>query len=115
MKEGSIIWDKPMRYLAHIQNGAWHPRIGAFQWFGSFVSIAGVWLVAGVSFALSGSVLGYLYMAGTALSWVVYSFLTRSLFARRSGIYIVFWQSVAGFLCFIPFAVFELPRWEVPS
>ena len=27
------------------------PRIGAFQWFGSFISIAGVVLVAGVSFA----------------------------------------------------------------
>ncbi|MCL2835075.1 MAG: DMT family transporter, partial [Treponema sp.] len=90
-------------------------RISVFQWFGSFISIGGVWLVAGVSFALSGSVLGYLYMAGAAVSWVVYSFLTRSLFARRSGIYIVFWQSVAGFLCFIPFAVRELPRWGSPG
>jgi len=91
------------------------PHIGAFQWFGSFISIAGVVLVAGVSFAFSGSILGYIFMAGAAFSWVAYSFLTRSLFARRSGIYIVFWQSVAGFLCFIPFAALELPRWGNPN
>jgi len=97
------------------RKGKTGPRIGAFQWLGSFISIAGVWLVAGVTLALSGSVLGYIYMAGAALSWVAYSFLTRSLFKRCSRIYIVFWQSVAGFLCFIPFAAFELPRWGSPG
>jgi len=89
--------------------------IGARQWFGSFISIAGVWMVAGVSFALSGSILGYIYMAGAAVSWVIYSFLTRTLFARCSRIYIVFWQTAAGFLCFIPFSVMEMPRWGHPS
>jgi drug/metabolite transporter (DMT)-like permease len=81
------------------------------QWIGCLVSISGVWLVAGVSIAISGSVLGYVYMAGAALSWVVYSFLTRSLFNRCSRIYIVFWQSVAGFICFIPFAASEFQNW----
>jgi drug/metabolite transporter (DMT)-like permease len=81
------------------------------QWIGCLVSIAGVWLVAGVSIAISGSVLGYVYMAGAALSWVVYSFLTRSLFNHCSRIYIVFWQSVAGFICFIPFAAGEFQNW----
>lgn len=85
------------------------------QWLGALVSIAGVWLVAGVSLALSGSALGYIYMAGAALSWVAYSFLTRPLFARCSRIYIVFWQSAAGFICFIPFAAFELGKWGSPG
>jgi len=89
--------------------------IGARQWFGSFISIAGVWLVAGVSFAISGSILGYIYMAGAAVSWVIYSFLTRTLFARCSRIYIVFWQTLAGFLCFIPFSIMEMPRWGNPG
>jgi hypothetical protein len=53
------------------------PRLGARQWLGAFISIGGVWLVAGVSIAISGSILGYIYMAGTALCWVAYSFLTR--------------------------------------
>ena len=90
-------------------------RISARQWIGAFISIAGVWLVAGVSLALSGSVLGYGYMAGAALSWVAYSLLTRPLFARCSRIYIVFWQSAAGFICFIPFSIFEFSRWGRPD
>ncbi|MDR2718369.1 MAG: DMT family transporter [Treponema sp.] len=91
------------------------PRLGARQWIGAFISIAGVWLVAGVSLVLSGSILGYIYMAGAAVCWVAYSLLTRPLFTRCSRIYIVFWQSVAGFLSFIPFSIFELDRWGRPD
>jgi drug/metabolite transporter (DMT)-like permease len=91
------------------------PHIGARQWAGAFISVTGVWLVAGVSFAISGSALGYVYMAGAAVSWVFYSLLTRPLFARCSRIYIVFWQSVAGFICFIPFSIFEMDRWGRPD
>jgi drug/metabolite transporter (DMT)-like permease len=54
-------------------------------------------------------------MAGAALSWVAYCFLSRPLFRRCSRIYIVYWQSVFGFLAFIPFAVFEFPRWGRPD
>jgi drug/metabolite transporter (DMT)-like permease len=98
------------------RNGETVPAgISLRQWTGAFVSIAGVWLVAGVSLALSGSVLGYLYMAGAAISWVAYSLLTRPLFARCSRIYIVFWQSAAGFICFIPFSVFEFRQWGRPD
>jgi drug/metabolite transporter (DMT)-like permease len=85
------------------------------QWFGAFISIAGVWLVAGVSLALSGSVPGYTFMAGSALCWVAYSFLTRPLFSRCSRIYIVYWQSVFGFIGFIPFSVLEISRWGRPD
>jgi drug/metabolite transporter (DMT)-like permease len=54
-------------------------------------------------------------MAGAALCWVAYSLLTRPLFARCSRIYIVFWQSVAGFICFIPFLFTELGQWGTPD
>jgi drug/metabolite transporter (DMT)-like permease len=94
-------------------------RIGGRRWLGAAISMAGVWLVAGVSFALSGSLLGYAYMGGAALSWVAYCFLTRPLFARRSGgnarLYIVFWQSVFGAAAFLPFAIAEYPRWGRPD
>jgi drug/metabolite transporter (DMT)-like permease len=91
------------------------PQPGARQLMGAFISVTGVWLVAGGSFALSGSALGYIYMGGAALSWVAYSLLTRSLFARCSRIYIVFWQSAAGFICFIPFSIFEFSQWGRPD
>jgi drug/metabolite transporter (DMT)-like permease len=91
------------------------PHLGVRQWIGAFISIAGVWLVAGVSLVLSGSVLGYVYMAGAAVCWVAYSLLTRPLFARCSRIYIVFWQSVAGFIGFIPFSISEFGHWGRPD
>ena len=91
------------------------PQVGFLQWLGAIISIAGVWLVAGVSFALSGSALGYIYMAGAAVAWVAYSLLTRPLFDRCSRIYIVFWQTVAGFIGFIPFSIMEFPQWGTPD
>jgi drug/metabolite transporter (DMT)-like permease len=110
----TMIADRISAKIAH-NSGSVPARISVRQWLGAFISIAGVWLVAGVSLALSGSFLGYVYMAGAALSWVSYSLLTRPLFVRCSRIYIVFWQSVAGFICFIPFSILELDRWGKPD
>lgn len=107
-------------------------KIAGRRWFGAFFSLAGVALVARVAARVaagdagtalgpektaggSGNALGYLYMAGAALSWVAYSFLTRPLFSRSSRIHIVFWQSVFGFLGFLPFAALEYPRWGRPD
>jgi drug/metabolite transporter (DMT)-like permease len=86
------------------------------QWIGALVSMIGVWLVARVSFSLETAAagktaLGYLCMAGAAISWVVYSYLTRPLFSRHSQLFIVFWQSLFGFLGFLPFALLEIPSW----
>jgi drug/metabolite transporter (DMT)-like permease len=91
------------------------PRLGFRQWIGAFISIGGVWLVAGVSLAISGSILGYIYMAGAAVCWVAYSLLTRPLFARCSRIYIVFWQTLVGFIFFIPFSIAEFGNWGRPD
>jgi len=81
---------------------------------GALISLAGVALVAGVSFALSGTALGYAYMSGCCVSWVIYCFLTRPLFAGHSRIFIVFWQSLVGFIGFLPFTFFE-PPWKMPG
>jgi drug/metabolite transporter (DMT)-like permease len=92
------------------------PRLGWQSWLGAVISIAGVALIAGVSFSLSGSISGYVYMGGAALCWVTYSLLTRPLFERkRSRLYIVFWQNVFGFLGFLPFAVLEYKNWGQPT
>jgi len=74
--------------------------------------------VAGVSFILSGTAKGYLYMSGSCISWVCYCFLTRPLFARHSRIFIVFWQSAIGFIGFLPFCfleVFTMASWQAPT
>ncbi|MDR0313664.1 MAG: DMT family transporter [Treponema sp.] len=79
---------------------------------GALISLTGVALVAGVSFVLSGTALGYLYMAGACVCWVCYCFLTSPLFARHSRIFIVFWQSAAGFIGFLPFAFYEVSKMQ---
>jgi len=92
------------------------PRLGWKSWLGAFISIAGVALVAGISFSLSGSISGYFYMGGAALCWVAYSLLTRPLFDRkRPRLYIVFWQNFFGFLGLLPFAVLEYKNWGSPT
>ena len=77
---------------------------------GALISLTGVGLVAGVSFALSGTARGYIFMAGACCSWVIYCFLTKPLFTHRSRIYIVFWQSFIGFLGFLPFTFLDASR-----
>jgi drug/metabolite transporter (DMT)-like permease len=92
------------------------PGPGRWRWLGVFISVAGVVMVAKVSFSVSGSIAGYVYMGGAALCWVAYGFLTRPLFGRRrSRIYIVFWQNFFGFLGFLPFAALEYGNWGTPS
>ncbi|MDR2048933.1 MAG: DMT family transporter [Treponema sp.] len=96
------------------QTGASQP--GRRRWLGVFISASGVVMVAKVSFSLSGSTAGYMYMGGAALCWVTYGFLTRPLFDRgRSRIYIVFWQNFFGFLGFLPFALLEHGSWAAPN
>ncbi|MDR3160326.1 MAG: DMT family transporter [Spirochaetaceae bacterium] len=91
------------------------------RWLGTLISIIGVALTAGgpadpaSPSAAGGHILGYLCMGGAAVSWVAYCFLSRPLFGRRSRIFIVYWQTVFGFLGFIPFAVFEAPQWGKPD
>ncbi|MCL2473047.1 MAG: DMT family transporter, partial [Treponema sp.] len=81
---------------------------------GALISLAGVALVAGVSFVFTGTAKGYLFMTGACVSWVIYCFLTRPLFSRRSQTYIVFWQSLIGLLGFLPFTFFEA-SWRIPN
>ena len=85
---------------------------------GALISLTGVALVAGVSFGISGTIKGYVYMFAACISWIFYCFIIRPLFSRHSQIFIVFWQSVIGFLGFIPFSFFEIitrNNWQMPG
>ena len=101
-KEGSKTGEKPALHKAILTV------------IGALISLSGVALVAGVSLTLSGTALGYLFMAGACVSWVCYCFLTAPLFKLHSRIFIVFWQSFIGLLGFLPFVIFE-PSWKMPG
>jgi len=87
------------------------------RWAGAALSMFGVYLVVLPSLPSAGPLqtasdpVGYLFMFGAALSWVGYALLTQGLSSKRSRIYIVFWQSLFGFLGFLPFTCFEQPHW----
>jgi drug/metabolite transporter (DMT)-like permease len=98
------------------------PRIAPRRWLGAAISVAGVWFIAGVSIGggkggsgNSTSALGYIFMSGAPVSWVIYAFLTKRLFVRCSRTYITFWQTVFGFIGFVPFAIAEFPAWGPPN
>jgi len=84
-------------------------RLGPKAYIGAILSFAGVGLIAARSPGAASSPLGFVYMAGAALSWVAYSFLTRPLSARYGRISVTFWQSLAGLVGFVPFIIAERP------
>ena len=84
-------------------------RLGGRAYVGAILSFAGVGLIAARSAGATSSPLGFLYMAGAAFSWVLYSFITRPLSSRYGRISVTFWQSLFGLLGFVPFALAEGP------
>ncbi len=93
---------------------------GARVWAGVALSFAGVAvMVAGGGSGETGgavapgggsTILGYLFMAGAALSWSAYSFITKPLSARYSHLAITFWQLLFGTIACLPLAALEAPR-----
>jgi drug/metabolite transporter (DMT)-like permease len=88
-----------------------HTRPGRLVALGIVLSFVGVALIVLRSESASVSPLGYLYMAGAALSWVVYGFATQPLSGRYPMLAITFWQMVIGAIGCIPFAVAEKQVW----
>lgn len=82
-------------------------KVGLRSYIGAFLSFVGVGFIAAQSPEAASSPLGFLYMAGAALSWVAYSFVTRPLSGRYGQVTTTFWQSLFGLFGFIPFAAFE--------
>jgi len=93
-------------------------RLGHRIYAGAALSVAGVALIVlraeGPGGAAS-SPAGYLYMAGAALSWVAYAFLTRPVASRYGKICVTFWQSLFGLAGCLPFALAESGAWKAPS
>jgi drug/metabolite transporter (DMT)-like permease len=86
-------------------------RPGRLIALGIVLSFVGVALIVLRSESASASPLGYLYMVGAALSWVVYGFATKPLSGRYPMLAITFWQMVIVAIACIPFAVAERQVW----
>ncbi len=94
-------------------------RLGPRTYVGAALSVAGVTLIVlrsgGGGGGAPSSTTGYLYMAGAAVSWVVYGFLTRPVASRHGKICVTFWQSLFGLAGCIPFALAESDSWAPVS
>lgn len=74
---------------------------------GILLSFVGVVLIVVRSEAAKASPGGYLFMIGAAISWVIYTFITKPLGGKYSLLSITFWQIFFGMIGCIPFALFE--------
>lgn len=74
---------------------------------GILLSFVGVALIVVRSEAAKASPGGYLFMIGAAISWVIYTFITKPLGDKYSLLSITFWQIFFGMIGCIPFALFE--------
>ncbi|TFZ40769.1 EamA/RhaT family transporter [Soehngenia longivitae] len=79
---------------------------------GIILSIIGVFLVIGAKLE-GGSLVGYLLMFLSAISFAIYIVVTKPLFQKYSDITIAFYQSIIGCIGFIPFLFFEEVKWEL--
>jgi drug/metabolite transporter (DMT)-like permease len=76
---------------------------------GVVMSVLGVYLVVRHGLDAKGSpIVGYLFMLGAVVAWVLYNFRTRPLFNRYSQLGIVSRQMIYGTIAFLPFLLFEL-------
>lgn len=84
-------------------------KLGPRSYIGAILSFAGVGLIALRSSGISSSPMGFVYMIGAALAWVIYAFLIRPMSRKYGRITVTFWQSLFGTLGFLPFAIAEKP------
>ena len=82
-------------------------RMKAAVIIGILLSFLGVALIVVRSDAAKASPGGYFFMIGAAISWIVYTFITKPIAGRYSLLSITFWQIFFGTLGCVPFALLE--------
>ncbi len=73
-------------------------------------SLVGVSMIVGFNIeelVASGYAKGYLMMFGAVGAWILYMIVTKPLFDRYTQMKLLFYQSVIGTICFVPFAIME--------
>jgi drug/metabolite transporter (DMT)-like permease len=88
-------------------------KLNLMKVLGIVLSVAGVCFVAGISMMdISGSGLGFVYMFGAVISWVIYNFVTRPLTKKYTDLAITTYQMIFGTIVLIPFLFIEKTDWH---
>lgn len=81
--------------------------------FSVIISIIGVYfIVGGTSNSSNNEFTGYLFMLGAALSWVIYTIVTKSLLNKYTDLEIIYYQTIFATLTLVPFALIEKTTWS---
>jgi drug/metabolite transporter (DMT)-like permease len=78
------------------------------------LSVVGVAFIVGLdlkTFLHSGKAVGYFMMLGAALSWVIYSLLSKPLYEKYPYLTIIFYQFFYSLPFLLPFMLFEGNKW----
>lgn len=89
--------------------------IGMKKSFGIILSIIGVIFVIGNSLSINGNpkeIIGTLLMIGAALSWAIYSIISKKIEGKYPTIFLSYYQNIYGALFLIPFSLVEYRRWQ---
>jgi len=89
--------------------------IGFQKSVGIAMSIIGVICVIGNSLSINSSVkemIGTLLMIGAALSWAIYSIISKKIEWKYPTIFLSYYQNLYGALFLIPFSLIEYKKWQ---
>ncbi|MGW5238405.1 DMT family transporter [Monashia sp. NPDC004114] len=90
------------------------PRRGTV--FGIGLALVGVTIIVGYSPGThSARLVGDVMLILSGLVWALYSFCTRDVASRYTTSTVIYHQTTAGALGFVPLAALEIPRWRVPA
>lgn len=91
-------------------------KTDVFDLFVVFFSIVGVAFIIGVDLEhlkASGQALGYWMMLGAAVTWVIYSLVSKPLFAKYDYLLIVYYQFYYSLPFLIPFIWIDRNNWHI--
>ena len=92
--------------------------ITARQVAGIVLAMAGVYLISVSSERAEGAenpLVGNLILLGTGVVWAAYIFSTRKVVGRFPAITLSYYQTLAGFIGFLPFTLLEAGQWRAPN
>lgn len=77
----------------------------------ALLSVLGVGMVTGIAPVPGENPMGYWFMGGAVVSWVVYCLISKGLFKRYSSLTITYYQTIVGTVLFVPVMLFEHTDW----
>lgn len=92
-------------------------KISKYKICGIALTMIGVYFLTSVgeSSDSKNQLIGNLILIGTGFAWAFYTFMTRKVVDKYPPVTLSFYQTVAGSIFFIPLALLEKDRWQVPT